>query len=138
MRAQIRFIVMGNIFNAEVPIHQKYDLKGSRHGRYVKNKAAATIWKDLDLDIEIQLPAPWKARLDRQLSADARFLQAQQVMDYSMLVGIHFKARDEARSLLLLVWYCASVQMSWQDRAPTMWRTCLAAADVGRALSHLL
>jgi 1-phosphatidylinositol-4-phosphate 5-kinase len=95
--SQIRFIVMGNIFNAEVPIHQTYDLKGSRQGRFVKDKAKATIWKDLDLDVEIQLSDAWKQRLDRQLTADAALLRAQRVMDYSMLMGIHFKNRDQAR-----------------------------------------
>ena len=93
----MRFIVMGNIFNAGVPIHQQYDLKGSRQGRTVRDKARALIWKDLDLDVELQLPAGWKARLDRQLTADATFLRAQHVMDYSMLMGIHFKNRDQVR-----------------------------------------
>ena len=96
----MRFIVMGNIFNAGVPIHQKYDLKGSRQGRFVKDKASSSIWKDLDLDVEIQLSDNWKQRLDRQLTADAAFLRAQRVMDYSMLMGIHFKCRDEVRSRL--------------------------------------
>lgn len=91
----MRFIVMGNIFNAEVPIHQKYDLKGSRQGRFVKDKGRASIWKDLDLDVELQLSDGWKVRLDRQLTADASFLRAQRVMDYSMLMGIHFKDRDQ-------------------------------------------
>lgn len=93
----MRFIVMGNIFNAGVPMHQQYDLKGSRQGRFVRDKARALIWKDLDLDVELQLPEGWKARLDRQLTADAAFLCAQHVMDYSMLMGIHYKNRDQVR-----------------------------------------
>lgn len=91
----MRFIVMGNIFNAEVPIHQKYDLKGSRQGRFVKDKGKASIWKDLDLDVELQLTKGWKDRLDRQLTADASFLRSQHVMDYSMLMGIHYKHREQ-------------------------------------------
>ena len=94
----MRFIVMGNIFNAEVPIHRKYDLKGSRQGRFVKDKNKAIIWKDLDLDVELQLTRGWKERLDRQLTADAAFLRSQQVMDYSLLMGIHFKSRGEVRA----------------------------------------
>jgi 1-phosphatidylinositol-4-phosphate 5-kinase len=88
---------MGNIFNAEVPIHQQYDLKGSTQGRFVKNKAKAMIWKDLDLDVELQLSDGWKERLDRQLTADASFLQQQRVMDYSLLMGIHYKNREQVR-----------------------------------------
>jgi uncharacterized membrane protein len=93
----MRFIVMGNIFNAEVPIHQQYDLKGSTQGRFVKNKAKALIWKDLDLDVELQLSDGWKDRLDRQLTADASFLEQQRVMDYSLLMGIHYKNREQVR-----------------------------------------
>jgi hypothetical protein len=32
-RAQVRFLVMGNVFPTEVRLHRKYDLKGSTHGR---------------------------------------------------------------------------------------------------------
>lgn len=94
---QIRFIVMGNIFNADVPIHQKYDLKGSTHGRVTRDKAASLIWKDCDLDVELNLTSDaWAARLERQIDADAAFLRAQRVMDYSLIMGIHYKSRDEA------------------------------------------
>lgn len=92
---QIRFVVMGNVFNAEVPVHQRYDLKGSTHGRFTKNKTTSTLWKDCDLDVELQLTDGWKDRLDRQLSADAAFLRSQHVMDYSLLMGIHYKNREQ-------------------------------------------
>jgi 1-phosphatidylinositol-4-phosphate 5-kinase len=110
---QIRFVVMGNVFNAEVPIHQKYDLKGSTHGRFTKDKAKSSIWKDCDLDVELQLMDGWKDRLDRQLSEDAAFLRVQHVMDYSLLMGIHYKNREQvwcfdARiDLLALHWHAA-------------------------------
>lgn len=95
---QIRFVVMGNVFNAEVPIHQRYDLKGSTHGRFTKDKTTSTLWKDCDLDVELQLTDGWKDRLDRQLSADAAFLRSQHVMDYSLLMGIHYKNREQVQS----------------------------------------
>jgi 1-phosphatidylinositol-4-phosphate 5-kinase len=94
---QIRFVVMGNVFNAVVPIHQKYDLKGSTHGRFTKDKSKSAIWKDCDLDVELQLMDDWKDRLDRQLSEDAGFLRSQHVMDYSLLMGIHYKNREEVQ-----------------------------------------
>ena len=93
----MRFIVMGNIFNAEVHIHTRYDLKGSRQGRFVKDKSKASILKDLDLDVELQLTSGWKERLDRQLTDDATFLRSQRVMDYSLLMGIHYKDRRKVR-----------------------------------------
>jgi 1-phosphatidylinositol-4-phosphate 5-kinase len=99
LRLQIRFVVMGNVFNAEVPIHQKYDLKGSTQGRFTKDKSNSSIWKDCDLDVELQLTDGWKERLDRQLSADATFLRTQRVMDYSLLMGIHYKNREQVMSL---------------------------------------
>lgn len=100
---QIRFVVMGNVFNSEVSIHQKYDLKGSTHGRFTKDKSKASIWKDCDLDVELQLMDDWKDRLDRQLSEDANFLRKQHVMDYSLLMGIHYKNREQVRSPLLAI-----------------------------------
>lgn len=92
---KIRFIVMGNVFNSEVPIHQRFDLKGSTQGRKVKDRSRAAIWKDLDLDIQLRLEPGWKARLDRQLAADTDFLRRSGVMDYSLLMGVHFKDREQ-------------------------------------------
>eukprot|EP00892_Ulva_mutabilis_P006728 jgi/Ulvmu1/4427/UM002_0152.1 len=96
---KIRFVVMGNVFNAEVPIHQRYDLKGSTHGRFTKDKTTSTLWKDCDLDVELQLTDGWKDRLDRQLSSDAAFLRSQHVMDYSLLMGIHYKNREQMQQI---------------------------------------
>ena len=31
---KVRFVVMGNLFNTDLRIHQRYDLKGSTLGRY--------------------------------------------------------------------------------------------------------
>lgn len=56
---QTRFIVMGNLFCSEYPIHRRFDLKGSSHGR-VTNKTEeeideTTTLKDLDLNFAFRL-----------------------------------------------------------------------------------
>ena len=33
LRLQVSFVVMGNVFPNDVPLHRKYDLKGSTYGR---------------------------------------------------------------------------------------------------------
>lgn len=63
---QVRFIVMNNVFQTSLPIHQRYDLKGSTQGRGAGRGAApngsGTILKDLDLNIQLKLEESWNAR----------------------------------------------------------------------------
>ena len=35
---QVSFVVMGNVFPNDVPLHRKYDLKGSTYGRTAGKK----------------------------------------------------------------------------------------------------
>ncbi len=62
--AQVRFIVMNNVFQNALPISKKYDLKGSTQGRTSANDAprTTTILKDLDLDIKLKLEEGWHDR----------------------------------------------------------------------------
>ncbi|GFR45455.1 hypothetical protein Agub_g6852 [Astrephomene gubernaculifera] len=90
----VRFVVMHNMFNTDLQIHKKFDLKGSTDGRTtgpkVKPDDPKTIFKDLDLDMQFLLhPAAYSAVI-RQIHSDAEFLRAVDVMDYSLLLGIHF------------------------------------------------
>jgi hypothetical protein len=58
----VRFVVMGNLFNAELPIHRTFDLKGSTVNRLTppeKPTSATTTYKDLDLDFVFTLPEEW-------------------------------------------------------------------------------
>lgn len=95
--AQVRFLVMANMFQTELLIHRKYDIKGSTSGRTVGNRAddndPSIVYKDLDLDFKIQLEPAWYARLMTQLERDANFLKSIGVMDYSLLLGIHSSAK---------------------------------------------
>lgn len=46
--------------------------------------------QDLDLDVRLAVPARAHAALMAQLAADTRLLQELHVMDYSLLLGLHF------------------------------------------------
>uniref|UniRef100_A0A1D1Y2A5 Phosphatidylinositol 4-phosphate 5-kinase n=1 Tax=Anthurium amnicola TaxID=1678845 RepID=A0A1D1Y2A5_9ARAE len=91
---KVRFIVMGNLFCSEYRIHRRFDLKGSSHGRMI-NKAEGeidetTTLKDLDLNFVFRLQHCWFEELLEQIDRDCEFLEAEGIMDYSLLVGLHF------------------------------------------------
>ncbi|GLT57747.1 hypothetical protein SLA2020_306970 [Shorea laevis] len=94
-----RFIVMGNLFCSEYRIHRRYDLKGSSHGRTTDKPEEeideTTTLKDLDLNFVFCLQRNWFQELMEQIDRDCEFLEAERIMDYSLLVGLHF--RDDNR-----------------------------------------
>ncbi|XP_024380770.1 phosphatidylinositol 4-phosphate 5-kinase 9 isoform X1 [Physcomitrium patens] len=91
---KVRFVVMGNMFCTELRIHRRFDLKGSSQGRSADKVEIdeTTTLKDLDLDYEFRLDPSWRDSLLRQLEYDCKFLEARGIMDYSMLLGLHFRA----------------------------------------------
>ncbi|CAN6584489.1 unnamed protein product [Malus baccata var. baccata] len=47
-----------------------------------------------------KLCSPWKSILclvDLQISLDCKFLQSQQIIDYSLLLGLHFRAPEDLK-----------------------------------------
>ncbi|KAK8552563.1 hypothetical protein V6N12_041151 [Hibiscus sabdariffa] len=94
-----RFIVMGNLFCSEYRIHRRFDLKGSSHGRSTDKPEEeideTTTLKDLDLNFVFRLQGNWFEELMKQIDRDCEFLEAERIMDYSLLVGLHF--RDDNR-----------------------------------------
>ncbi|MBA0746225.1 hypothetical protein Gogos_008762 [Gossypium gossypioides] len=94
-----RFIVMGNLFCSEYRIHRQFDLKGSSHGRSTDKPEEeideTTTLKDLDLNFVFRLQRNWFEELMKQIDRDCEFLEAERIMDYSLLVGLHF--RDDNR-----------------------------------------
>ncbi|KAL5558344.1 hypothetical protein UlMin_034555 [Ulmus minor] len=94
-----RFIVMGNLFCSEYRIHRRFDLKGSSHGRTTDKPEGeideTTTLKDLDLNFVFRLQQNWFKDLKEQIDRDCEFLEAERIMDYSLLVGLHF--RDDNR-----------------------------------------
>ncbi|KAF8404161.1 hypothetical protein HHK36_009041 [Tetracentron sinense] len=98
-----RFIVMGNLFCSEFRIHRRFDLKGSSHGRTTDKPEGeideTTTLKDLDLNFVFRLQRYWYDELIRQIDRDCEFLEAERIMDYSLLVGVHFRDDDSADKL---------------------------------------
>ncbi|KAD5507915.1 hypothetical protein E3N88_15618 [Mikania micrantha] len=90
-----RFIVMGNLFCSEYRIHRRFDLKGSSHGRTTDKPEdeidETTTLKDLDLNYVFRLQEVWFKELIKQINRDCEFLEAVRIMDYSLLVGMHFR-----------------------------------------------
>lgn len=89
-----RFIIMNNVFNTPLELHQIFDLKGSTVNRRATKKEKAQkgcIYKDLDV-IEMErsmwLDNNLRLILCLQLTEDAKFLAQMKVMDYSFLLGI--------------------------------------------------
>lgn len=89
-----RFIVMGNVLPTDKKMHRKYDLKGSTYKRTVGKERLASdpgaTLKDLDLDLEFELPKERYALLMNQLIDDITFLESLHVIDYSLLLGVRF------------------------------------------------
>ncbi|MBA0855991.1 hypothetical protein Goshw_021900 [Gossypium schwendimanii] len=101
-KRKARFVVMGNMFCTELRIHRRYDLKGSTHGRCTdKDKIHEnTILKDLDLSYEFQMDKSLQKFFFHQIALDCNFLKSQHIIDYSLLLGLHFRAPEQLNGLL--------------------------------------
>lgn len=98
LRRKVHFVIMASVFDTPQEIHTIYDLKGSLVGRAAKKKERENggVLKDLDLlsDARKLHLGPEKKRLFmEQLARDAFFLASLNIMDYSLLVGIHVRTR---------------------------------------------
>jgi len=97
---------MNNLFPPHRDIHETYDLKGSTIGReYSEAKARENpraVLKDLNWINRgrvIELGPEKRALLTEQLKRDTEFLQTVNVMDYSLLIGIHNMQRGNRDNL---------------------------------------
>ncbi|KAF2070821.1 hypothetical protein CYY_007868 [Polysphondylium violaceum] len=94
---QVRFVVMKNLFYTPKQITQRFDLKGSTVGRELtpeELKKKNPTFKDLDfrrLGMKIFLGPDRKKLFMHQISEDCKFLVKLNIMDYSLLVGLHRK-----------------------------------------------
>eukprot|EP01053_Blabericola_migrator_P000620 Blabericola_migrator_1__619@NODE_1153_length_5262_cov_26_285467_g786_i0_p2_GENE_NODE_1153_length_5262_cov_26_285467_g786_i0NODE_1153_length_5262_cov_26_285467_g786_i0_p2_ORF_typecomplete_len488_score53_73PIP5K/PF01504_18/2_8e71_NODE_1153_length_5262_cov_26_285467_g786_i08642327 len=106
---KLYFVVMGNVFHTPVILHRRYDLKGSWIGRTVvgphrslKDLDPSVAMKDLDfknIREVIKLGAPLKANFIEALRKDTDFLASQNILDYSLLFGIHVKSVKQPKDL---------------------------------------
>jgi len=95
-RDRIYFLIMGSVFYSEenMEIHEQYDLKGSTKGR--KSCPTESMKKDLDFiekEKEIHIGRKKAKMLKQQIKLDTEFLRKLGIMDYSLLVGIHYRDR---------------------------------------------
>ncbi|KAM7470369.1 hypothetical protein LguiA_008552 [Lonicera macranthoides] len=99
---KVRFVVMGNMFCTELRIHRRYDLKGSCQGRFTDKDVIdeATTLKDLDLSYEFHMDRSLREAFFKQISLDCMFLESQDILDYSLLLGLHFSAPEHLNALL--------------------------------------
>ncbi|KAK0592919.1 hypothetical protein LWI29_027705 [Acer saccharum] len=98
---KVRFVIMGNLFCSEYAIHRRFDLKGSSHGRTTAKPESeidpTTTLKDLDLNFIFRLQKVWFQEFCRQVDRDCDFLEQERIMDYSLLVGLHFRDASSYR-----------------------------------------
>ncbi|KAJ0713813.1 putative phosphatidylinositol-4-phosphate 5-kinase, core [Helianthus annuus] len=103
---KVRFIIMGNLFCTDCVIHRRFDLKGSSLGRLTDKPESeiqsTTILKDLDLKFMFRLDKNWIQEFRRQIDRDCDFLEQERIMDYSLLVGLHFKEKNVSESGTLI------------------------------------
>jgi 1-phosphatidylinositol-4-phosphate 5-kinase len=82
---RVYFSVIGNVFDPEKSIHQRFDCKGSTAGRKAKPRDRAQgdsfcVYKDLDwkeMGRRIRMSKPQKRQFSAQVSADVDFLRRQ-------------------------------------------------------------
>jgi hypothetical protein len=89
-----RFVIMNNLFENGMP-DEAYDLKGSSVNRSVMPPAAArgkpgTVMKDMDLDKQLVLERNARKVLCMQVKVDVEWLKQNDIMDYSLLLGISY------------------------------------------------
>ncbi|KAF8955473.1 Phosphatidylinositol-4-phosphate 5-kinase [Entomortierella lignicola] len=93
---KIHFVVMGNVFPPNRDIHETYDLKGSTLGRAIRdeelqNNPRAT-QKDLNWinrNRKLELGPEKRHLFVEQIKRDVELLARLNIMDYSLLIGIH-------------------------------------------------
>lgn len=94
----IRMVVMASIFNDQIFIDRKYDLKGSTYKRFAtpeQLESENVTLKDQDFNQPIFFRPDMVDKIIGQLSKDSAFLESHRVMDYSLLLGLSDMFSDE-------------------------------------------
>ncbi|KAL0097370.1 hypothetical protein J3Q64DRAFT_1713075 [Phycomyces blakesleeanus] len=93
---KIHFVVMANVFPPNKDVHETYDLKGSTIGRFLPEeeieKNPHAVMKDLNWEKrgrKLQLGPKKRKIFISQLVRDVKLLIQLNIMDYSLLIGIH-------------------------------------------------
>ncbi|KAI9486179.1 MAG: hypothetical protein EXX96DRAFT_474935 [Benjaminiella poitrasii] len=93
---KIHFVVMGNVLPPNKDIHATYDLKGSTQGRFLPEqelkKNPYAVLKDLNWQerkVKLLLGPKKRKLFVTQLLRDVKLLVRLNIMDYSLMIGIH-------------------------------------------------
>lgn len=101
-QSNVCFIIMNNLLPSNIKIHEKYDIKGSTYSK----RKAKEVSEDLDsvtlkdLDIMESHPNGFFLKhcvyqnLKKSIARDCDVLESHNIMDFSVLLGVHFP--DEA------------------------------------------
>ena len=99
----IRMVVMNNLMPLTHKVHEKYDLKGSTLGRWAtdeEKRSPHVTLKDRDLNTihasGLALPERSLKKMQEQVQADCQWLRQHHIMDYSLLLLLHFPSRRDS------------------------------------------
>jgi len=99
----VPFVIMKSVFDTEKRIHTIYDLKGSTQGR--RAKRGHVVLKDMDLmdrGATLHVGSEKKTMITEQLEKDAMFLSSLNIMDYSLLVGVHHRKENVSGNVQII------------------------------------
>ena len=100
---KVHFVVTSNVFSTDRAIHERYDLKGSTYGRTsdkLLREGIDAVRKDLDLKRQFRVGERRSAAFLEQIQHDIDFLREMELMDYSLLCGVHYPRRDDGSASL--------------------------------------
>lgn len=142
LRRKVHFVIMASVFDTPAKIHTIYDLKGSLTGRAAtaEERENGGVLKDNDLlkdQMKFHL-GPKKAAFIAQLKKDADFLAHLNIMDYSLLVGIHNRSQRPPQQFLQQVLPPAGIppQVSSADAPSTNNSSSAATTTTAVAGDH--
>ncbi|KAI7869230.1 hypothetical protein BDF14DRAFT_1951240 [Spinellus fusiger] len=103
---KIHFVVMENIFPSNLDVHETFDLKGSMFGRLTSDEEVArnphAVMKDqnwVENQHTLKLGPTKRAIFLEQLERDVTLLKKLNIMDYSLLVGVHDLRRGNSEGI---------------------------------------
>ncbi|KAJ6679769.1 PHOSPHATIDYLINOSITOL 4-PHOSPHATE 5-KINASE 10 [Salix purpurea] len=94
---KVYFSVYSRVIPSDANIFRVFDLKGSWKGRKINKPRAKenSILKDMDFSFRFYLDPLIHEKLLGQIKHDCDFLEAQGIMDYSLLIGIALPPQDK-------------------------------------------
>ena len=97
LQRDVKFVVLNSVYDTDKVVSSFYDVKGSTYGRDAK--PGESVLKDNDVRKLMKnnpstegflLPPSIRTQLREQVVRDCAFLKEMKIMDYSMLIGVHY------------------------------------------------